>query len=116
MDPISYPTITIGGETFEVNYRQCDIIALAKLEGINIFDQPKERLLSLEGMERTYTLLRYGLRRHREFTAEEIANEFDLGQLAELDAVVADAIKKAVSQIVRTINSRTQPVSESAAA
>lgn len=98
MDPISYPKITIGEETLEVRFRQSDVIALLKDDGINIlepFTGPK-----IETVERNLKLLRRGLMHAHSYTVEELGDALDFGQVGEVDGVVGAAIKKAASQIM----------------
>ena len=83
LDPVSYPHISISGETYEVMFRVCDVIDLMKIERIDIFnplshlvtdDNPKPSLF--DTLPVLYTMLEYGLK-HTEkgFTREQLMRE-----------------------------------------
>ena len=64
--------------------------------------------LSAESIERNATLLAYAIYHDKgQGKAVEIANALDLGDTVTVDSVLAEAIKKAVSQIADAMRTRT---------
>lgn len=102
MDPVSYPKICIAGIDYEVKFRQWDIIALSK-DGVNLFAMPKLALLDPEAFERSNLILKHAIAHQVDLTVEEIGKGLDLGQAGEVDQILAEAIKKAQSQIMASL-------------
>ena len=105
MDPITYPTVQVGGETFKLKFRHQDLKRLADEEHIDLFDVPlfsqrldNETVVPLRGldlMDRTIRLFSHGVRHERDLSVSAAA---DLISIRELPDVI-DAVKLAMSKV-----------------
>lgn len=97
-DPIEYPTLTLGGERFEVKFRSGDIIRLKKTNSIDLFQMGKETLTGVEALERTLVLLAAGISHQATKTVEELGNLVDLADVPRVAQAINTAILKAAPQ------------------
>lgn len=95
-DPIQYPTLTLGAETFEVRFRCGDIIRLKKDHGIDIGEV--KQLKGSDALEYTLLLLSAGIAHQAKKTVEELADMVDLAELPKVSAALTEALKKASPQ------------------
>ena len=97
-DPVEYPRITLGGETFTVKFRSGDIIRLKKNHQIDLFEMGLEQLKGVEALQRTLMLFSAGISHQVTKTLEEIADLVDLADVPRVAEAINAAISKAAPQ------------------
>jgi hypothetical protein len=99
IDPVTYPTVTLDGKSYEVKFRCGDILRLKKDKDIDLLGGITEQLKGADAMNRTLELLASGLAHTQAgFTAEQLADMVDLAQLKTVAETVTAALLKAVPQ------------------
>lgn len=97
-DPLEYPKITLGGETFEVKFRSGDVIRLKKDNSIDLFQMGKETLTGIDALERTLVLFQAGISHQAAKSIEELGNLIDLADVPAVAEAINRAILKAAPQ------------------
>lgn len=116
MDPITYPTVTIGSQPLTLKFRLKDLFDL-KARGIDVFITPDPPLKGLDALERTLKILAAGLSEAAAKAGivggvnwEDLTPEFDMTQLAALSETIAAAMGKVSTQAAAIQQASTQQI------
>lgn len=94
MDPVTHPTVNIGGKDYPLKFRQKDIVGLKMNHAIDI----TERVGGIDAIARLPTIVAAGLAHLGTVTATEVADymeNLDIGEFSIYALAVMEAQKKA---------------------
>lgn len=96
-DPNVYPSVKLGPQTYEVRYRQGDIVRLFKLHKIDVTEAVTVK--GAEAMERLGIVLFHGIAHcNPTFKLEEIYDLMDYADTGLFAATVSEALSKVSPQ------------------
>lgn len=108
IDPTEFPRVILGSETYEVKFRCGDVIRLKKecqIDVFTMFTKPEDggppKITGIDGMERTFLLLSYGLSHEKSFKPDELADLVGFERMAEMSIAVMQALGKAFAQAAK---------------
>lgn len=109
-DPNVYPSVKLGPQTYEVRYRQGDIVRLFKLHKIDVTEAVTVK--GAEAMERLGIVLFHGIAHcNPTFKLEEIYDLMDYADTGLFAATVNEALskvspqsKEAMARLVQRVN------------
>ncbi len=96
-DPISYPTVTLDGQKYEVRFTAGAIIRLKKEHQIELSGLTQVK--GAEAIEQTCKLLAAGISKQAQLTVEQVADMIDLADLPIYVNAIGEALKKVSAQV-----------------